>query len=214
MKHDSSTKQYAFMVDTSRCTGCKTCIVACKDKHNLPLGVSWRRVVEFVGGSWQEVDGGYTQDVFAYYLSISCNHCNKPTCVESCPTGAMHKDDHGIVSVDHRKCMGCRYCEWGCPYSAPQYNPELGRMSKCDFCRDYLEQGLPPSCVAACPCRALHFGEMEQLKNESLLDEMLVIEPDTEPSLRIVPHPRSQDSTPAEIANPEEIKWKKSTGLW
>jgi len=215
MKHVSPAKQYAFMVDMSRCTGCQTCMVACKDKHNLPLGVSWRRVVEFTGGNWHELkDGTFSQDIFAYYLSISCNHCSEPVCVEVCPTTAMHKDEWGIVSVDHEKCIGCRYCQWACPYSAPQFNPELGRMTKCDFCRDYLEQGEAPACVAACPNRALAFGELEELQNQSRLDEMFVIVPDTKPSLRINPHSNANRSAQAEISNPEEVKWKKSTGLW
>jgi anaerobic dimethyl sulfoxide reductase subunit B (iron-sulfur subunit) len=214
MKPVSPEKQVAFIKDMGRCTGCKTCIVACKDKHRLPTGVSWRRVVEFVGGSWHQKENTYTQDIFAYYLSVACNHCSDPVCVAVCPTTAMNKDSKGIVSVDPGKCMGCRYCEWACPHSAPQFNPKLGRMTKCDFCRDYLDQGQDPSCVAACPNRALGFGRLEELEKLNVLDDMFIIEPDTKPCLRLKPHRHSLDSFQAKIANPEEIKWKKSTGLW
>ena len=102
-------KRPAFHIDTSRCTGCKTCMVACMDKHDLPEGVLWRRVTEYVGGEWTaRPDGTYTQNIFGYYLSIGCNHCQNPICVRSCPTTAMHKGKDGIVSVDHAKCVGCR----------------------------------------------------------------------------------------------------------
>ena len=54
--------------------------------------------------------------------------------------------------------MGCGYCSWACPYGAPQYDTEQGIMTKCDFCYDYLDAGLPPSCVSACPLRVLDYG--------------------------------------------------------
>ena len=111
-------------------------MIACKDKNDLPLGVRWRRVVEFSGGEWASLPGGgFSHDVFAYYISLSCNHCQQPICVECCPSQAMQQDERGIVSVDPDRCLGCRYCEWSCPYSAPQYDEAQGRMTKCDFCQ-------------------------------------------------------------------------------
>lgn len=157
-------KQPGFLLDTQKCIGCKTCMVACNDKNDLEPEVNWRRVVEYAGGEWLCLgDGTFRQDVFAYYLSVSCNHCQEPICVEVCPTTAMTKDKSGIVFVDQRKCMGCRYCEWSCPYSAPQYQADKGEMGKCDFCRDLLKAELDPACVAACPTRALSFGKIDEL---------------------------------------------------
>lgn len=69
------TTQYGFFIDSSRCTGCKTCELACKDYKDLTPEVSFRRIYEYAGGDWQEDNGVWHQNVFAYYLSISCNHC-------------------------------------------------------------------------------------------------------------------------------------------
>jgi anaerobic dimethyl sulfoxide reductase subunit B (iron-sulfur subunit) len=159
-------QQLGFWIDQQYCTGCKACQVACKDKHDLPLGVTWRRVVEYSGGSWSTdpAAGTFTPNVFTYYTSISCNHCDDPVCVAVCPTTAMHKGADGIVSVDPAKCVGCRFCEWACPYSAPQFDPSAGVMTKCDLCADELAEGRDPACVAACPSRVLHYGDITDLR--------------------------------------------------
>jgi anaerobic dimethyl sulfoxide reductase subunit B (iron-sulfur subunit) len=128
------TTQYGFYIDSSRCTGCKTCELACKDYKDLTPDVSFRRIYEYAGGDWQEDNGVWHQNVFAYYLSIACNHCEDPACTKVCPSGAMHKREDGFVVVDEDVCIGCRYCHMACPYGAPQYNAAKGHMTKCDGC--------------------------------------------------------------------------------
>lgn len=204
-------KRPAFHIDLGTCTGCKTCMIACKDKHDLPEGIKWRRVTEYGGGSWvPRADETFGQDIYAYYMSISCNHCEDPICVKSCPTTAMHKDAHGIVSVDHSKCVGCRYCEWACPYRAPQYNPAIGMMTKCDFCEDFLQEGKPPACVASCPARSLTFGEYDELKQRFGESGLVAPLPDpgiTQPNLFVTPGRTAKASATAtgKICNPEEL---------
>jgi len=185
-------KQYAFYFDSSRCSGCKTCQAACKDKNNLPAGVRWRRVYEAAAGGWTRNGGAWVHNVKAYNMSIACNHCEKPICVDVCPTKAMHKNRNGIVLVNDKKCIGCKYCLWACPYGAPQYDGQKGIMGKCDFCRDHIEQGRNPSCVDSCPMRALDFGELSELKKKY------------GEANEFFPLPRAAHTRPALIVNPHK----------
>ena len=205
-------KTPAFFIDMQICTGCKTCMVACKDKNDLAQGLRWRRVYEFSGGDWiASADGTFTQDVFAYYISVSCNHCRDPICVELCPSRAMHKNEYGIVLIDSKKCVGCRYCEWACPYSAPQFDFLNGIMTKCDFCQIQIQEGRDPCCVEACPTHALSFGDFDDLialHGEKALIAPLPSPEMTSPNLVITPpkQARSQGNTNGLIQNPEEVK--------
>lgn len=161
--------QYGFYFDASKCTGCKTCMVACKDKNNLPVGMNFRRVTEFTGGNWRQdrATGAWHQDAFAYYLSISCNECSDPACVKVCPTKAHFKRaEDGLVLIDPKKCIGCGACLAACPYGAPQLDREARKMRKCDTCLDRREKGLNPVCVDACPQRALDFGPIDELRKK------------------------------------------------
>jgi anaerobic dimethyl sulfoxide reductase subunit B (iron-sulfur subunit) len=160
-------KQLGFYFDSSACTGCKACAIACKDRSSLPIGTNWRHITDYGGGNWvpdpNHPDLLISNNVFSYSLSTSCMHCQNPACVNVCPTTAMYKRDDGVVLVDASKCIGCRYCEWACPYGAPQFSQDKGVMTKCDFCQDLQAQGLNPACVDACPMRALEFGELDEL---------------------------------------------------
>ncbi len=159
-----TVKQYGFFINSQNCAGCKTCVMACKDKHDLAVGRHYRRVHEITGGDWVEQGTAWVSQVFAYHLSIACNHCAQPACVEACPTEAHHRGPHGIVAIDRDTCIGCRFCEKACPYDAPQYDEQAKKMTKCDACRDEVAQGRAPACVAACPRRAIAFGDIADLR--------------------------------------------------
>lgn len=165
MSEELTNKNLAFYFDMNACLGCKACMIACRDKHDSPADVQWRKVIEATGGEWVEnTDGTYNQNVFAYYISMSCNHCENPLCVQACPTGACQvAEGSNIVFIDESRCVGCGYCKWNCPYDAPQLNKEKKHMTKCDMCQDYLAVGKKPSCVEACPARALDIGTREEL---------------------------------------------------
>lgn len=183
--------QLGFYFQQDRCSGCFTCQIACKDKNDLAAQQDFRRVCEFAGGSYSQVGKGLVNDVYAYWLSISCNHCAEPACVRSCSTGAMQKrSDDGIVLLDQTKCIGCRSCVSSCPYGAPQFNPKTGKTAKCDMCIDLIVQGEMPVCVSACPMRVFDHGNVDELKKKYQgVDRVKGMpEPKTKPSLVITPH--------------------------
>ena len=191
--------QKAFYFDASACNGCKACAIACKSKNALPVGINFRRVVQNGGGAWVP-DPEYPEHLipsglFAYSLSVSCMHCEDPACVNVCPAKAIEKRDDGIVLVDADKCIGCHYCEWACPYGAPQFDPDEGTMRKCDFCVDVVDQGEAPYCVAACPMRALDFGELDELRakyGDTSAIEPLPSPDLTKPAFVLKPHRDAQ----------------------
>jgi anaerobic dimethyl sulfoxide reductase subunit B (iron-sulfur subunit) len=160
-------KQLAFSVDINNCIGCKTCQVACKDKNNLPNGVSWRRVFQYEGGEWIDQGGQMApSNVYAYSVSAACMHCQDTICTQVCPTTAITKNADGIVTIDPDHCIGCRYCSWACPYGAPQFDVSRGVMTKCDMCADLVAKGERPVCVEACPQRAIDFGPLDELQKK------------------------------------------------
>ncbi|MHB8073847.1 4Fe-4S dicluster domain-containing protein [Desulfosporosinus fructosivorans] len=145
-----------FYFDMTSCIGCRTCQIACKDKNDLKVGTIFRQTRTFEIGVYP------TPGV--YHYSSTCNHCANPKCVEGCPTGAMHVDADGTVQHDKDKCIGCRYCTWACPYGVPQFIQELGKVGKCDGCKDLRDKNETPVCVDACPMRAIEWGDIEELK--------------------------------------------------
>ena len=191
-------QQMGFYFDASACIGCKACQVACQDKNNLKPEILWRRVFTYSGGNWVQQGSIYTpSNLFRYYVSTACQHCESPICRDVCPTGAVAKRDDGVVLIDTDKCIGCRYCEWACPYGAPQFDEETGGMTKCTFCEDLLAQGENPACVDACVMRCLDFGELEELRQK--YGDANEIEPlpsaqYTQPALVITPHKHAQAS--------------------
>ncbi len=151
-----STDSYTYYVSTS----CQHC----DNYHDLGLDFTFRHVYEIEGGGWNQAsDGTWSTDSYTYYVSTSCQHCDNPACTHVCPTGAMHKGDDGIVSVDVKKCIGCGYCELACPYGNPKVDREKGHSTKCDGCASRLAEGKSPICVEACTMRALQFGPADEM---------------------------------------------------
>ena len=145
----------AFYFDMTACIGCKACQMACKDKNNLPLGILYREVKSYEVGEYP-MPG-------VYHTSLTCNHCVDPACVKNCPTGAMYKNEDGVVLHDDDMCIGCQTCVKTCPYGVPKYLEEKNITGKCDTCIAIRKEGGLPQCVAACPMRALDFGTVEEI---------------------------------------------------
>lgn len=204
--------QMAFFFDGTRCSGCKTCVYACKDAHDLGAGTTYRRVYEYTGGETvRDAQGCCTTTCFSYSVSLACCHCEEPACIKVCPTEAMHKEpDTGLVRVDARRCIGCGYCHLSCPYNAPKVDREKGHSVKCDGCADRVTDGGVPVCVEACPARALGFGPVEKMSGLGERASMAPL-PDasaTTPNLfvRASTDARAAGSKDGWIANPLEVK--------
>jgi len=96
---------------------------------------------------------------FMMYLPRICEHCLNPSCVASCPSGAMYKrDEDGIVLVDQEACRSWRFCMSGCPYKKTYFNWNTQKAEKCTFCYPRIEAGLPTVCSETCVGRLRYIG--------------------------------------------------------
>jgi formate dehydrogenase iron-sulfur subunit len=165
----------AILIDTSKCSACRGCQVACKQWNDLPAektrnqgsyqnparlsAITWKLV------TFHEVE---TQDGANWlFLPMQCLHCTEASCVSVCPTGAAHHHG-GAVLIDQGLCIGCGYCVQACPFSVPHSIPgldghEKGTARKCSFCMDRVSHGQEPACVKTCPMGAYQFGERSEL---------------------------------------------------
>jgi anaerobic dimethyl sulfoxide reductase subunit B (iron-sulfur subunit) len=149
-----------YIIDLERCTGCQTCSIACKDRAGLPDDLDWLRVEE-------HEEGAYPRPTF-YYRVTHCLHCDRPPCVDVCPTGAMgrHPD---WVQIDASLCIACGSCIEACPFAAIVMRPE-GVAAKCDGCADEVALGWGPTCVRACPMRALGVAPASSVPENRIQD--------------------------------------------
>ncbi|MDN5811687.1 MAG: nitrate reductase subunit beta [Arthrobacter sp.] len=101
------------------------------------------------------------EQTFMFYLPRICEHCLNPSCVSSCPTGAIYKrEEDGIVLVDQDRCRGWRQCVGGCPYKKMYFNHKTGKVEKCTFCYPRIEIGQPTICSETCVGRLRYLGLM------------------------------------------------------
>ncbi len=174
----------AIAINKNRCTGCQTCAFACKMQNNVPMGMTWNRVLSD-GADNEDGSLGTFPNVSRSYLPIACQHCENAACERVCPTGATYKDEFGRILVDYDKCIGCRMCMAACPYNARVFNWEepvrdpgfnygdkdvpvrpKGVVEKCTMCKERTDKGEDPMCVYCCPTRARTFGDLDDPNSE------------------------------------------------
>ena len=151
--------RWGMVIDLKRCVSCYACMIACKQEHFLPPGVFWSRLLVTETGKYPRVR--------KVTFPVLCNHCEEPTCVKVCPTGASARREDGIVTVDSETCAGCGYCVLACSYQQRthlkeknrEYFPgqgltelealgqslyphEVGTATKCNFCLERIDKGI------------------------------------------------------------------------
>ena len=170
----SGKVRWGMLIDTTQCReGCNDCVTACNRENGLSGGTratdpQWIRKVEI-----KEIGTGRKVS-----LPMMCQHCEKPPCVDVCPTGASFKRVDGIVLVDKHLCIGCRYCMMACPYKARSFvhepvsgqNPDVprgkGTVESCTMCVHRIDNGQQPACAEACPNKAILFGDLNDPESE------------------------------------------------
>jgi anaerobic dimethyl sulfoxide reductase subunit B (iron-sulfur subunit) len=158
--------QRTILVDSHKCVGCYSCVVACKLEHNLPPYPAFPPVGDPQGPAliriYQVEPQADDETVHRYFRAVCCLHCPDAPCIAACPTAAIYKDwETGITLVDEAECIGCKSCLSVCPYAAPQFYD--GVLILCDLCLHRLREGRNTACEAACPAGAIYVGTSEEI---------------------------------------------------
>src|SRR5512133_1390858 len=169
------TLEVAKLIDVSKCIGCKACQVACmewndvRDDVGRNLGV-YDNPIDLTDRSWT-VMRFYEEELpqrGLQWLIVKdgCLHCEDPGCLRACPApGAIVQYANGIVDFQQEYCIGCGYCQTGCPFNVPRFSAKDQKAYKCTLCSDRVAVGLEPACIKTCPTQALSFGSKEDMKD-------------------------------------------------
>ncbi|MCM2332751.1 MAG: hydrogenase 2 operon protein HybA [Anaeromyxobacteraceae bacterium] len=171
-----SADDVGMLFDSTLCVGCRACQTACKVRNNLATddrasqGGVYDAPLDLNGNTKNVIkvaqDGQATT-----YMKMQCMHCVDPACVSVCMAGALHKVAGGITAYNAATCVGCRYCQIGCPFNVPKYEwqkslpiAEDPKIVKCELCR-HDKRG--PACCEVCPRGAVIYGKRADLLAEA-----------------------------------------------
>ena len=139
----------AISIIPERCTGCQACEMVCSLSHEDACSSSLSRIRI---KKWEEI---------SLFIPIVCQNCEKPPCVDVCPTGARRRaSETGVVSTDEKQCVGCKSCLYVCPNSAPVLHPLTKRTMTCDLCKGR------PLCTQICTVGALSYIRERDVSTE------------------------------------------------
>ena len=169
-----------FLIDTTRCTACRGCQLACKEWHDLPANETKQRgthqnppdlnpnnlkIVRF--RERMKPDGTVVWNFF----TDQCRHCLTPICKEVADMavpGAIIKDPKTgmVIATDKSAKLSPEDAQAvidACPYNIPRLDPKTKSLTKCDMCIDRVTAGMLPICVKTCPTGTMAFGEREEI---------------------------------------------------
>ncbi len=169
---------YGFLIDTTKCIGCRGCQVACKQAHDLPADRTGFRPIrtnppDLTARTWSLIEFHEvtkTRERLVWrFVKRQCMHCLEPACASVCPVAALRKTAEGPVIYDAKRCIGCRYCMTACPFNVPRYQWDSATplIGKCTMCAERLAEGEQPACAKACLTGAIKFGQREELLAEA-----------------------------------------------
>lgn len=139
-------EEKVLVIDQRKCTGCRQCEMVCSVFHTGSSNPSRSRIKVV---KWEHV---------GIYLPMICLNCEKPFCVEVCPTKACHKDlENQRVVIDQDRCIGCKTCIITCPFGHPFFDIKERVTIKCDYCDG------DPQCVAFCNVKAVDFVDADRI---------------------------------------------------
>jgi tetrathionate reductase subunit B len=173
--YDWNRHRWVYLIDTSKCIGCGSCVRACRAENSVPEKMyrTWveRYEIPMEGEAYVDSPDGSEHgfDPVANGLSVGkgffvpklCNHCRATPCIQVCPVGASFATRDGVVLVDPEHCIGCGYCVQACPFGSRFINPETHTADKCTLCYHRITKGMKTACVEICPVGARRVGDRE-----------------------------------------------------
>ena len=163
----------SFLIDTTLCTACRGCQVACKQWHDLPAEKTINRgtyenPADLSFDTYKLVrmrEEVINKKLNWLFFPEQCRHCIEAPCLETAgDPGAIYRDDKtgAIIFTANTKRLNAAEIIESCPYNIPRKSPD-GTLAKCDMCIDRVENGLPPACVQTCPTGAMNFGDRSEM---------------------------------------------------
>ncbi len=165
---------YSILVDTSKCTACRGCQIACKQWKGLsgtttknigsyenPQDLSHEtfKIVRYAEG--KNGDG----KPYWYFFSEQCRHCLSPGCMAAAENDEIIQDEKtgAVLYTPATKKLDFKATLEGCPYNIPRQDPKTKEMFKCNMCFERITNGMIPACVKSCPTGAMQFGERDKV---------------------------------------------------
>ena len=170
---------WGMLIDIPKCIGCGNCVRACSNENHVPAGYFRTWVERYqvpenpdqpprVDSPNGAIDGfppNTHTGLKSFFVPKLCNHCADSPCVQVCPVGATFVSPDGVVMVDEKYCLGCRYCVQACPYGCRYLHPEKNTVDKCTLCYHRITKGLTTACCESCPTGARKLVDFKDPKD-------------------------------------------------